>query len=106
VRDASSKAQKDRLSKVYGIKGVSVLSNLKSLSFPLSFPYDFMHLIWENLIPNLVLLWTGGFKNLDEGVGEYQFLPKVWDAIGAATAGAGATIPSVFGAQAPNPATH
>jgi hypothetical protein len=74
VQDALSKAQKDRLPKVYGIKGVSILLNLKAISFPLSFPYDFMHLIWENLIPNLVLLWTRGFKNLDEGVGEYQFL--------------------------------
>ena len=106
ARDAPSKTQKGRLSKAYGIKGVSVLSNLKSLSFPLSFPYDFMHLIWENLIPNLILLWTGEFKGLNEGAGEYQFPPKVWQAIGAATAAASSTIPSAFGARPPNPATH
>jgi len=106
VRDASSKTQKSRLSKAYGIKGVPLLSNLKSLSFPLSFPYDFMHLIWENLIPNLILLWTGGFKGLDEGVGEHQFLPNVWESIAAATAAAGSTIPSAFGARPPNPATQ
>jgi Transposase family tnp2 len=106
VRNASSKGQKGRLSKAYGINGVSILSNLKSLCFPLSFPYDFMHLIWENLIPNLVLLWTGEFKGLDEGDGEYQFNSKVWQAIGEATVAAGSTIPSVFGAQPPNPATN
>jgi hypothetical protein len=106
VRDASNKTQQGRLSKAYGIKGVSILSNLKSVCFPLSFPYDFMHLIWENLIPNLILLWTGEFKGLDEGVGEYQFNPKVWQAIGEATVAAGSTIPSVFGARPPNPATH
>jgi hypothetical protein len=106
VRDTSIKAQKDRLSKKYGIKGVSILSHLRSLSFPLSFPYDFMHLIWENLIPNLILLWTGEFKGLGEGAGEYQFQPKVWEAIGAATVAASATIPSVFGARPPNPATN
>ena len=77
VKDALTKAQRDQLSKKYGIKGVSILSHLQSISFPLSFPYDFMHLIWENLIPNLILLWTGGFKGLDEGTGEYQFQPKV-----------------------------
>jgi hypothetical protein len=106
VQAASSKAQKDRLSKAYGIKGVSILSYLKSLSFPLSFPYDFMHLIWENLIPNLILLWTGEFKGLDEGVGEYEFMPDVWKAIGAATAAAGSTIPLAFGTRPLNPATH
>jgi hypothetical protein len=106
VQDASSKTQKSRLSKAYGIKGVSLLSNLKSLSFPLSFPYNFMHLIWENLIPNLILLWTGGFKGLDKGVGEHQFLPNIWESIAAATAAAGSIIPSAFGAQPPNPATQ
>lgn len=106
VRDAPSKTQKKHLSKIYGVKGVSLFSNLKSLSFPLSFPYDFMHLIWENLIPNLILLWTGKFKDLDEGVGQYEFQPNVWDAIGVATAAAGSTIPSVFGVRPPNPATY
>jgi hypothetical protein len=106
VRDAPSKTQRGRLSKAYGIKGVSLFSNLKSLSFPLSFPYDFMHLIWENVIPNLILLWTGEFKGLDEGTGEYTFPSKVWEAIGEATAAAGSTIPSVFGVRPPNPAKH
>jgi hypothetical protein len=106
VWDAANKTQKGRLSKKYGIKGVSILSHLYSLSFPLSFPYNFMHLIWENLIPNLVLFWTGNFKGLDEGTGEYKLQPKVWEAIGAATTAAGATIPSVFGTRPPNPATN
>ena len=106
VQDAPNKTQKGRLSKAYGIKGVSLLSTLKSLCFLLSFPYDFMHLIWENLIPNLVSLWTGEFKGLDEGVGEYQFMPKVWEAIGAATTTAGSTMPSVFGIRPPNPAKY
>jgi hypothetical protein len=106
VRDAPNKTQKGRLSKAYGIKGVSLLSNLKSLCFPLSFPYDFMHLIWENVIPNVISLWTGEFKGLGEGIGEYQLMPKVWEAIGAATAAAGSTIPSVFGIQPPNPANY
>ena len=106
VRDAPSQAQKDRLSMAYGIKGVSLLSNLKSLHFPLSFPYDFMHLIWENLIPNLISLWTGKFKGLDEGTGDYEFPSSVWEAIGEATATAGSTIPSAFGARPPNLAKH
>jgi hypothetical protein len=106
VRGASTKTEKGHLSKAYRIKGVSVLSHLKSLLFPLSFPYDFMHLIWENLIPNLISLWTGDFKGLDEGAGEYEFQPKVWESIGVGTTTAGTTIPSAFGARPPNPASN
>jgi hypothetical protein len=67
VWGALNKAQKNCLLKAHGIKGVSLLSNIKSLFFPLSFPYDFMHLIWENVILNVISLWTGKFKGLDEG---------------------------------------
>jgi hypothetical protein len=102
VRTASSQANANRLSKTYGIKGLPVLSFIPSLTFPGSFPYDFMHLIWENLLPNLVLLWTGQFKDLDEGTGSYEFARTVWDAIGEATAASGSTIPSAFGPRVPN----
>ncbi|PBK79794.1 hypothetical protein ARMGADRAFT_1049109 [Armillaria gallica] len=53
-----------------------------------------MHLIWENLIKNLILLWTGEFKGLDEGTSCY--------AIGKATAMSGSTIPSAYGSRVPN----
>ena len=61
-----------------------------------------MHLIFENVIKNLVLLWAGKFKGLDEGNGSYQLHPKVWEAIGAATAASGSSIPLAFDAQPPN----
>jgi hypothetical protein len=102
VQFAESSAAEDRLSKQYGIKGVPILSTLSSLFFPHSFPYDFMHLIYENVIKNLVLLWTGNYKGLDEGSGDYTLNPTVWDAIGVATAAGGSTIPTAFGARPPN----
>ncbi|KAI0062793.1 hypothetical protein BV25DRAFT_1803535 [Artomyces pyxidatus] len=62
-----------------------------------------MHLIWENTIKNLVLLWTGDdFKGLDEGTGSYRLQKSVWDAIGLATASSGSTIPGLYGARPPN----
>ncbi|KII93391.1 hypothetical protein PLICRDRAFT_101756 [Plicaturopsis crispa FD-325 SS-3] len=102
VQYTLSAADENRLSMKYGIKGVPVLSCLSSLSFPGCFPYDFMHLIYENVLKNLVLLWTGDFKGLDEGSGSYHFQPKVWEAIGKATADSGSTIPGAFGARPPN----
>lgn len=99
---APNQTEAERLSRKYGIKAVPVLSNLKSLSFPLSFPYDFMHLLWENCVDNLILMWTGNFKGLDEGIEQYELDSKVWEAIGAATAASGSAIPSAFGARPPN----
>ncbi|KAI0749180.1 hypothetical protein C8Q80DRAFT_1311190 [Daedaleopsis nitida] len=61
-----------------------------------------MHLLFENVLKNLMLLWTAGYKGLDKGTGEYEVLPTIWDAIGAASATSGNTIPSAFGPRSPN----
>jgi hypothetical protein len=102
VQFAETNADFERLSKQYGIKGVPLLSSLSSLSFPTSFPLDFMHLMYENVIKNLVLLWTGKYKDLDQGLESYELNKTVWEAIGEATADAGAVIPGAFGARPQN----
>ncbi|KAJ6548500.1 hypothetical protein B0H19DRAFT_952352 [Mycena capillaripes] len=61
-----------------------------------------MHLIWENLIKNLILLWTGEFKGLDSGSEEYELAKGIWEAIGSRTASASDTIPSAYGSRVPN----
>ena len=106
IEMAPNKATYERLAKEYGIKGIPVLGSLSSISFPSSFPFDFMHLIWENLIPNLIEFWTGNFKDLDHEDEDYYIEPRIWDEIGAATAACKATIPAVFGAPVPNIATN
>jgi hypothetical protein len=105
VQCASTNDAEERLAKEYGIKGVPILACLSSLSFPASFPFDFMHLIWENVVKNLILLWTGEFKGLDEGTGLFKLAPKVWEAIGRAGAVSGDSIPHAFGARPPDIAT-
>lgn len=105
VQSANTVTDAVRLAREYGIKRVPLLSYLPSLSFPHSFPYDFMHLIWENLIPNLIDLWTGGFKGLDEGKESYRVSDAVWQAVGQSTATSGSTIPSTYGSRVPNIAT-
>jgi hypothetical protein len=105
VEMALTNTDREELAKKYGIKGRPLLSCTAALSFPSSFPLDFMHLIWENLLPNLVLFWTGDFKELDhEGQG-YVIASGVWKEVGAATEASGATIPTAFGASVPNIAT-
>ncbi|KAF8977094.1 hypothetical protein BDQ17DRAFT_1395011 [Cyathus striatus] len=61
-----------------------------------------MHLIWENLIPNLIHHWTGQFKGLDEGGEAYEIDKTCWNVIGEAMLWAGNTIPSVYGPCVPN----
>ena len=102
VDTAPTNARAEALSKASGIKGTPLLSTLSSLSFPLSFPYGFMHLIWENLVPNLVLLWTGDFKGLDLANEGFVIEKAVWEAIGVACKSSSHTIPSAFGAAVPN----
>ncbi|RDX43780.1 hypothetical protein OH76DRAFT_1458261 [Lentinus brumalis] len=65
-----------------------------------------MHEIFENLIPNLVSLWKGEFKELDISDSPFVLLPAVWERLGAACVDSGATIPSAFGARVPNIATE
>jgi len=105
IEMAPNNATHERLAKEHGIKGIPLLSSLSSISFPSSFPFDFMHLIWENLIPNLIEFWTGKFKDLDHEDEGYIIEPPIWNEIGAATAACKATIPSTFGAPVPNIAT-
>jgi len=62
-----------------------------------------MHLIWENLIPNLVLFWSGHYKGMDNSQ-PYVLEPHIWQVIGATSTEATKTIPSSFGASIPDPA--
>ena len=102
VQLAPTSAEEQRRAKACGIKGIPVLSHLPSLRFPTSFPYDFMHLIWENLLPNLILLWTGKFKGLDEGSEFYELGHGVWEAIGEATKDSGSTVPAAYATARPH----
>jgi hypothetical protein len=38
-----------------------------------------MHLFFENMIPNLVKLWSGKFKGLDTGSEDYEIAEETWD---------------------------
>jgi len=48
---------------------------------------------------------TGDFKGLGPGGEDCELAPKVWDAIGAATAKSGETIPSAYGSRVPDIST-
>ena len=80
-----------------GIKGLPLLSLIGTLNLPLSFPFNFMHLIFENLIPNLVAHYTGNFKGLDASTEDYVIPACIWSEICETGSASGDTIPSQFG---------
>lgn len=103
VDSASSIAEAERRAKGCGIKGLPILAALSSLEFPTCFPYDFMHLIWENVVKGLISLWTGELKPLKPDNNQpYRIKKNVWSAIGKATVEVGSTMPSAFGCRVPN----
>lgn len=104
VQSAETNTTSERLATEYGINGIPLLSVLDSLSLPLSTGYEFMHLVFENLIPNLALLWSGNFKGLNKDQ-PFVFSKTVWEAIGTAAAASRSTMPSSYGAPVPNVAT-
>lgn len=102
VAMSTTNTEEDNRSKHCGILGVSILSTLSGISFPTSFPHDFMHLMFENVVKGLVAIWTEDYKGLDSGTEDYVIPKAVWEAIGTACSSSGDTIPAAFGCRVPN----
>jgi hypothetical protein len=96
IEALGTKAARERIRRDVGVNSRSILSQLKSINFPSSFPFELMHLLFENLFPNMVRHWTGTFKALDQGSGSYELSKATWKEIGILTAQATKTIPSTF----------
>jgi hypothetical protein len=95
----------DDLARECGIIGQSMFSYLKSIDLASSFPYDIVHLLFKNLVPNMIRHWTSEFKGLDQGTGTYQLSQRQWETVGQLTMQATRTIPSTFVGTLPNIAT-
>ena len=102
VDEAESISAANKIAKETGIKGTPLLSTLDYMAFPQSFPLDFMHIAWENVIKTLVGLWTGNYKGIGEGRESYQISTGAWKVIGADGAASGPTIPSVYSPRIPD----
>ncbi|KAF8741328.1 Transposase family tnp2, partial [Rhizoctonia solani] len=103
VLKAKNEAERKQLATESGIKGVTLFARVPSISIPRSFPVDLMHMIWQNLIPQLVELWTGDFNDLDNGLEGYQIDQDVWDALCEACIPSRRTMPTSFGCPVPDP---
>lgn len=104
VQDARNDTEEARLATQYGIQAIPPLARLASIELPGSFPHDFMHAVFENVIPTLISLWTrdGRFKAFGSGHEGYILRGTIWEDIGAACHQSGDTIPAAFGCRVPD----
>ena len=102
VNGAESLAAASRIAKETGIKGTPILSTLDSVALPQSFPPDFMHIAWENIVKTLTGLWTGEYKGIGEGKESYRIDFSAWKTIGAEGMASGSTIPSAYSPRIPD----
>lgn len=102
VLHATTDHARNKLASKSGVKGVTLLACLSSVSIPISFPVDLMHMIWQNLIPQLINLWTKESTELDDGLEDYCIDSNVWDVIGKACQSSGDILPSSFGCRVPH----
>jgi hypothetical protein len=94
LTQATTVAECKEIQQRCGITCVPILGLLCSIDLIKSFPYGLMHLLFENLAPNLVAHWKGTFKNLDPSDDPYALDEKVWEAIGLETIGSIRMTPS------------
>ncbi|KAG8749451.1 hypothetical protein FRC11_011322 [Ceratobasidium sp. 423] len=104
VEEAKNDVEEDHRSMQTGINGLSPLACVPGLEFPHSFPHDFMHLMFQNIIPTLLDLWThsGHFELFETEDGKDILHADLWMSIAAACPLAGNLIPYAFGCRVPD----
>ena len=89
-----------------GVSGRSILTELRSISFPKSFPVDIMHLFFENIAIHMFKHWIGTFyKNISTT--DHFILPNsTWKEIGHLMHSSRKQIPLEFGRPPRNILKH
>jgi hypothetical protein len=93
---AMTKKEHDKIAKYHGIRQAPILSWVCSIDYAQSCPYDWMHLLLENVVQNLVKLWTGRFPGIPAGQ-NFEIAANIWEKIGEETAAATRDICALHG---------
>ncbi|EXX72071.1 hypothetical protein RirG_072760 [Rhizophagus irregularis DAOM 197198w] len=82
VKNASGSSRKRKIQD-RGVNGRSILFELNSIRFPVSFPVDIMHGLFENVAPAMLRHWSGIFFKDDQDFDSNYIIPnKDWTEIG------------------------
>ena len=96
IAHVKTKKKKNEIAMSRGIKGMPSIGRVGSIDYARGVPWDFMHLLFQNVVKNLINLWMGKFKNLDNGKEDYIIPDNIWQEIGKETTSAIKTIPAAF----------
>lgn len=105
IRSLRTQAEREQAAKEYGLHGESIISTFPGIRMSRSFPWECLHLFFENTIPNMIRHWRGKFGGLNARSENYIIHPDIWEVIGEETAASMKTIPSAFVGHMPNIAT-
>jgi hypothetical protein len=92
----------DEISHLHVLHGKPTLMQVNSLNYSLYASWEWMHLFLKNIVLTLIKLWTGQFKGIDEGRGQYEITPHIWEQKGAKATILTATLPATFVQKVPN----
>ena len=106
IRKAPTKKAAEDLEMYHGINGDPALQRVSSVDLAQCYPWDWMHLFLENVIPTLLKLWMGKYKGIDVGEEDYEIADDIWEEIGRETVNAVKDIPVAFVRHLPNIATE
>jgi len=96
LTQAATAAEYKRVGQEHGVTCLPLLGLLPSINIPNSFPYGLMHLLFENLAPNMFSHWTGKFKTLEPDHDPYYLDEDTCAIIGQETIGCVRTTPSTM----------
>jgi len=72
------------------------LQRVNSIDFAQGDPWDFMHLLFENIVKNLISMWKEKFKGLNAGSQNFIIPEHIWEVIGQKMVAATRDIPAAF----------
>ena len=96
INAATTSRQREAIGFRYGIRHFPLISRVSSIDFAVSFPWEWMHIFFENVVQHIVNLTSGQFKGMDTGNGNYELAPEIWREIGNETAKATQDIPATY----------
>jgi hypothetical protein len=102
IQSAKNPTGRARLARDYGVNGESVLSFMPGFNRVLGYPHEYMHLLFENIIPMLICLWKGNFREVDNTQQPYVISEEDWEDIGRLTVESNRSIPASFSRPIPN----
>jgi hypothetical protein len=106
LTQATTAAEYKKVQQEYGVTCVPLLGLLPSINIPNSFSYGLMHLLYENLAPNMWSHWIGNFKKLEPDHDPYHLDENILATIGEETIGCVHTTPSTMVRAMPNIFLH